>query len=52
MRFVLTFGRFTLFDFTMFRIEEEEDVVVVHHHYSDDEEDKPEGPDMFGGGKG
>lgn len=53
MRFVWTIGRLTLFDFTLFRIDEpneEPDVVVVHHY--NDEEDKPnDEPDMFGGNK-
>lgn len=52
MRFVWTIGRLTLFDFTLFRIDEvegEPDVVVVHHY--NDEEEKPDEPDMFGGNK-
>jgi hypothetical protein len=54
MRFVLTIGRMTLFDFTLFRIEEvtpmdDPDVVVVHHYNDgEDDEDKPDGPDLFG----
>jgi len=50
MRFLLTFGRVTLIDFTLFRIDDpldEPDVVVVHHHKEDDDED--DGPDLFGG---
>lgn len=50
MRFLLTMGRMTIFDFRLFEIDEsteEPDVIVVHHH-EDDEED---GPDMFGKGK-
>jgi len=52
MRFLLTIGRFTIFDFTLFRIDDNEvieqpDVIVVHHHEEDDES----GPeDIFGKG--
>lgn len=53
MRFLFTLGRMTVFDFTLFRIEEvtgDPDVVVVHHYNEGDEEDKPDGPgDLFGG---
>lgn len=53
MRFVFTLGRMTVFDFSLFRIDEAEkdaDVVVVHHQYTDgDEEDKPDSGDIFGG---
>jgi hypothetical protein len=42
----------TLFDFTLFRIDEPQedpDVVVVHHYNDDEDEEKPDGPgDMFG----
>lgn len=52
MRFLLTMGRVTIFDFTLFRIEEppkEPDVIVVHHHEEGDDEN--EGPgDIFGKG--
>jgi hypothetical protein len=57
MRFVLTMGRMTLFDFTLFQIQDDitqidnPDVVVVHHYNDpdDDGEDKPDGPtDFFG----
>lgn len=50
MRFVWTIGRFTVFDFTIFRIDEETDpdVIVVHHH-EDDESDGPEDT-IFGKG--
>jgi hypothetical protein len=52
MRFVLTFGRLTLFDFTLFQIKELEndpDVVVVHHYNDGEDEDKTDGPgDLFG----
>lgn len=52
MRFLLTFGRLTLFDFTLFRIDDphdDSDVVVVHHYQDDEDEEKPDGPDLFGG---
>lgn len=52
MRFVWTIGRLTIFDFTLFKVDEpsENADVVVVHHYNDDEE-KPDGPDLFGGNK-
>lgn len=51
MRFLLTIGRVTIFDFTLFRIDdetitEEPDVIVVHHHDPDDDEPG----DIFGKG--
>ena len=52
MRFVWTIGRLTIFDFTLFRIDEETDpdVLVVHHHHEDDEGNN-DGPDsIFGKG--
>jgi hypothetical protein len=51
MRFVLTIGRLTMFDFTLFEIKDrlaDPDVVVVHH-YDGSEDESPDGPrDMFG----
>jgi hypothetical protein len=49
MRFTLVLGRFTVFDFTLFQINDppdNPDVVVVHHYNDGDEEEKPD--DMFG----
>lgn len=51
MRFLFTLGRVTIFDFTLFRIDDpipEPDVVVVHHHTDDD--DEPDPGDIFGKG--
>jgi hypothetical protein len=54
MRFLLTLGRVTVFDFTLFRIDEpipQPDVVVVHHHNDEDGNDETDGPgDIFGKG--
>lgn len=50
MRLLLTIGRMTIVDFSLFRIDEpveEPDVIVVHHHTDDD--DESDGPDLFGG---
>lgn len=52
MRFLLTIGRVTIFDFTLFRIDdgtENPDVIVVHHH-EDEGNDENDGPDLFGKG--
>ncbi len=53
MRFLFTVGRVTIFDFTLFRIDDpipDPDVVVVHHHEADDD-DENDGPgDIFGKG--
>jgi len=51
MRFLFTTGRFIIFDFKLFEIDDPEpdppDVIVVHHH----EEEEDEGPDtIFGKG--
>jgi hypothetical protein len=52
MRFLLTIGRLTIFDFRLFEIDDAEqqepDVIVVHHHEEDDESDGP--GDIFGKG--
>ena len=57
MRLVFTLGRMTIFDFTLFNIEdpvvtEEPDVVVVHHYNDNEDDDKKDGPeeDLFGKG--
>lgn len=51
MRLLLTIGRMTIVDVSLFRIDEpveEPDVIVVHHH-TDDDDDESDGPDLFGG---
>lgn len=53
MRFLITLGRVTVIDFTLFRIDDPidaPDVVVVHHHNLEEDEDGPE-DDLFGRGK-
>ena len=57
MRIVWTIGRMTVFDFTLFDINDgvasDPDVVVVHHfNDTDDENEDKEGPndDLFGRG--
>ena len=56
MRLVLTLGRMTVFDFTLFAINEDNisndpDVVVVHHYNDDEDEEHKDGPDdLFGKG--
>ena len=55
MRFLLTLGRVTIVDFTLFRIDdpiEEPDVIVVHHHETDEEEEDNGPGDIFGNGQG
>lgn len=53
MRFLLTIGRVTIFDFTLFRIDEETepDVIVVHHHEDDDDDNNDGSGDIFGKGR-
>jgi hypothetical protein len=57
MRLVFTLGRMTVFDFTLFDINDgvtnDPDVVVVHHYNDDEDEDHTnDGPDDLFGGKG